>query len=269
MDPEVRSEGGFSDQLSTEFERHAERLRERARARRESVKLRASVFDNEDHEEVSEEASLGKWQPQDEFQGDVNMRTLRTLLRMVDERGFERSAHQLAFHSAFERATSRIIYREVRQKMLHPQHTSQDLLFTHSFFPLTRATSGLGDSKAGNYEKEQLGQMFFRGYDQASIDHSCVLHSVGLTFAVLSQYSAPLWEDLRDWNFCRLHGTFDEMRGGGVQVRPRFLNSVARSHCLRALASRLAVHAAMLSCSQSGTACISKAVRAHGRVIPV
>lgn len=112
MDPDARSEGGFSDQLSAEFEKHAERLRERSRARREAVKLRASVLDREDHEEVSEAAALGKWQPQDEFQGDVNIRTLRSLLKMVDERGFERSAHQLRFHSAFERSTARVLYRE-------------------------------------------------------------------------------------------------------------------------------------------------------------
>ena len=84
--------GGFSSQLSAEFEKHAERLRERSRARRDAVKMRASVLDREDREEVNEAASLGKWQPQDEMQGDVNLRTLRTLLKMVDERGFERYA---------------------------------------------------------------------------------------------------------------------------------------------------------------------------------
>ena len=112
MDADARSEGGFSDQLSAEFEKHAERLRERSRARREAVKLRASVLDREDREEASETDALGKWQPQDEFQGDVNLRTLRSLLKAVDEKGFERSAHQLKFHSAFERSTARIIYRE-------------------------------------------------------------------------------------------------------------------------------------------------------------
>ena len=34
--------------------------------------------------------TLGKRQPQDEYQGDVNFRTLHSLLKMVDERGFER-----------------------------------------------------------------------------------------------------------------------------------------------------------------------------------
>jgi hypothetical protein len=106
------NDGGFNDQLSAEFEKHAERLRARARARREAVKLRAPVLDREDHEQASEADSLGKWQPQDEFQGDVNLRTLRTLLTMIDQKGFERSAHQLRFHSAFERSTARILFRE-------------------------------------------------------------------------------------------------------------------------------------------------------------
>jgi hypothetical protein len=134
MDPDARSEGGFSDQLSAEFEKHAERLRERSRARRDAVKLRAPVLDREDHEQVSEAASLGKWQPQDELQGDVNVRTLRSLLKMIDERGFERSAHQLRFHSAFERSTARVLYREVRQKMI--QHAFHDLLFTALTLPV-------------------------------------------------------------------------------------------------------------------------------------
>lgn len=146
MDAPAPADGGFNDQLSAEFEKHAERLRERARARRDAVKLRAPVLDREDREHASEADSLGKWQPQDEMQGDVNLRTLRTLLKMVDERGFERcarallvpvhprahpvlprappcspvlstlllgrSAHQLRFHSSFERSTARIIFKQ-------------------------------------------------------------------------------------------------------------------------------------------------------------
>ena len=69
--------------------------------------------------------------PGDEFQGDVNYRTLQALLTRVDQRGYERyrlrfktpdpclralaclsrSAHQLEFHEAFLRATARVIYR--------------------------------------------------------------------------------------------------------------------------------------------------------------
>lgn len=96
-----------------EFEAHSERLKERARARRDAVTLRAAVLDREDREHASEEEALGRRMPQDEFQGDTNIRTLRALLKMVDERGFERSPHQVRFHDAFERATARVIYRDV------------------------------------------------------------------------------------------------------------------------------------------------------------
>ena len=95
-----------------EFEAHSERLKERARARRDAVQLRAAVLDREDREQASEEEALGRRMPQDEFQGDTNIRTLRALLKMIDERGFERSAHQIKFHDAFERATARVIYRD-------------------------------------------------------------------------------------------------------------------------------------------------------------
>jgi hypothetical protein len=95
-----------------EFEAHSERLKERARARRDAVQLRAAVLDREDREQASAEEALGRRIPQDEFQGDTNIRTLRALLKMVDERGFERSPHQVRFHDAFERATARVIYRD-------------------------------------------------------------------------------------------------------------------------------------------------------------
>ena len=80
--------------------------------RREAVALRAVVNDGAQREAVTVEESLGKWQPGDELQGDVNFRTLRALLKLVDEKGFERSPHQLKFHAAFERAAARVIYRD-------------------------------------------------------------------------------------------------------------------------------------------------------------
>ncbi len=114
------------------FAEHADNLRTSARQRREAVQLRNVVADREMQEAVSVEDTLGKRQPGDEYQGDVNMRTLRTLLSIVDQRGFERSAlcvqygpvcqfsyvrvwltgpHQMKFHSAFERAAARVVYR--------------------------------------------------------------------------------------------------------------------------------------------------------------
>ena len=76
------------------------------------MRMRSVVNDNEKKEATSEEDTLGRRLPTDEFQGDVNLRTLRSLLKMIDERGFERSDHQMRFHSAFERATSRVIYKD-------------------------------------------------------------------------------------------------------------------------------------------------------------
>lgn len=84
----------FDDDVLSQFDEHVARLSGRAKARRYAVQLRSAVLDNKEREHTSELDMLGKRQPQDEYQGDVNLRTLHSLLRMVDERGFERSAHQ-------------------------------------------------------------------------------------------------------------------------------------------------------------------------------
>ena len=47
----------------------------------------------------------------DSFDGDAVLRTLQTLLTMTDDRGFQRSPHQIRFHDSFIRATSRVIYK--------------------------------------------------------------------------------------------------------------------------------------------------------------
>ncbi len=102
----------FSTAVMKEFEVHSERIQSRSRARKDAVRMRSVVNDTDEREAASEEDTLGRRLPTDEFQGDVNLRTLRSLLRMIDERGYERSDHQMRFHSAFERATSRVIYKE-------------------------------------------------------------------------------------------------------------------------------------------------------------
>lgn len=93
------------------FEQQEALLEERAATRRKMVTLVSNVLDDGVRQEASVEATLGKRQPQDEFEGDCNYRTIQTLLKMIDERGFERSPHQLRFHDAFLRATARVIYR--------------------------------------------------------------------------------------------------------------------------------------------------------------
>ena len=98
--------------LLAEFERHHGRMIERARERREAVRLTNLVDAGRVKTSVSEDDLLGKRLPRDEFEGDTNFRTLKALLKKVDERGFERSAHQLEFHENFFKASARVMYRE-------------------------------------------------------------------------------------------------------------------------------------------------------------
>lgn len=127
------------DSVLSEFEKHTVRLREASRNRKNALAYTNLVDDNEDREAINIEDTLGKRQPSDTYNGDVNLRTLRTLLKMVDERGWERyvytllalgvsharftlslrpfgvtltrSAHQMMFHSSFERCVSRVLYK--------------------------------------------------------------------------------------------------------------------------------------------------------------
>ena len=126
---------GFSESVLNEFEAHTERVRRAARARRASVQLRAVVDDEDaDAAALRIEDTFGVRQPSDRWHGCTNLRTLRALLALIDERGFERyaltlvsptclprltdcltarrSAHQIKFHSAFERCVSRVIYKK-------------------------------------------------------------------------------------------------------------------------------------------------------------
>ena len=47
-----------------------------------------------------------------EYAGDINLQNVLDFLAMIDQRGYERSPHQLTFHNAFIRATSRVIFRD-------------------------------------------------------------------------------------------------------------------------------------------------------------
>ena len=73
-----------------EFEKHCAKLKKARDVRRETVALRNVVEDKREREAVSIADTLGKRQPEDNYDGDVNLRTLRLLLRMIDERGWER-----------------------------------------------------------------------------------------------------------------------------------------------------------------------------------
>ena len=96
-----------------EFELHAQRLRTTTRERQKRIQMRAAALENEDdNNNCDVEEGLGQRHPTDRFEGDTNLRTLRTLLSKIDNRGYERSPHQLQFHSAFERCTARVIYKK-------------------------------------------------------------------------------------------------------------------------------------------------------------
>jgi hypothetical protein len=78
------SDGLFSNALLNEFNDHAARMRDAARARRAAVQLRACVDDKEDGVAASIWDTLGVRQQNDKWQGDVNLRTLRSLLSLID-----------------------------------------------------------------------------------------------------------------------------------------------------------------------------------------
>ena len=94
-----------------EFDTHSSRLKDAARARKEAVRCRNVVEDSEDGEAITALDTLGKKQYTDTYDGDTNLRTLRTLLSMIDDRGWERSPHQVTFHEKFEQCVSRVLYK--------------------------------------------------------------------------------------------------------------------------------------------------------------
>lgn len=87
----------FSSDILGKFDTHAVTMRDASRARREAVQLRAAVDDHQEAATNNIFDTLGVRQAQDQWQGCVNLRTLRTLLGIVDDRGFERCAGVLAF----------------------------------------------------------------------------------------------------------------------------------------------------------------------------
>ena len=131
------SDALINDALCKSFAKHVEDLDAARRRRIETLSFK-SALEDDGTEEVNQDANqdevdgLGVWLPGDEFQGDVNYRTLQKLLTRVDQRGFERSAQQLEasrpawrlpcpashalsahaqFHIAFMKAAARVIYR--------------------------------------------------------------------------------------------------------------------------------------------------------------
>lgn len=101
----------LSRAVSRAFDAHSELLQQLFLQRQQSVSFRNVVDDAEERAVLQLADTLGKRQPSDVFSGDVNLRTLRTLLGMIDERGWERSPHQVLFHASFEKCVSRVLYK--------------------------------------------------------------------------------------------------------------------------------------------------------------
>ena len=95
-----------------EFTLHDKRLRQASEERRKTYEFINVATQRDSTKDLSTRVVLGQPHSTDRFQGDVNLRTLRALLATVDERGWDRSDHQRAFHSAFERCVARVLFRQ-------------------------------------------------------------------------------------------------------------------------------------------------------------
>ena len=114
----------LSAHLFQAFDAHVAKL-DAARLKRIEALSFKSALEDDGEGEVNEDASLdeieglGVWQPGDEFQGDVNYRTLQKLLTRVDQRGFERSAQQLEARPPLRLARRRLAHARVRRVQFH------------------------------------------------------------------------------------------------------------------------------------------------------
>lgn len=191
--------------LLAEFERHHARMVERARERLEAVQLTNLVDAGRVKTSVSEDDLLGKRLPRDEFQGDTNFRTLKALLKKVDERGFERVRAarslpscpvspcrarrslrtNLVAWSQFSNARSRhpTVFRRPRASARIPRKLLQGLGACH-------VQGRLGRAKAGHHAEARLEFVPRRGADQ----HAATLRKdlqVALPCPVLVPARAP------------------------------------------------------------------------------
>ena len=150
------------DALLGEFERHHERMIVRARERRAAVALTNLVEAGRVKTSVSEDDLLGKRLPRDEFQGDTNFRTLKALLKKVDERGFERvrAARRPTPLAALHPVPSHLA---ARVAVGAPARVSRKLL---QGLGARHVQGRLGRAEAGHHAEARLGVVPRRGVDQ-------------------------------------------------------------------------------------------------------
>jgi hypothetical protein len=80
----------FTEALLSEFDAHCTSLRKSARERREAIALRNVVMDRTEVEALDMRSTFGVLQANEKWAGDAALRTLRSLLHIIDENGFER-----------------------------------------------------------------------------------------------------------------------------------------------------------------------------------
>ena len=89
----------ISSALFAKFDEHVLAIQRARAARQELLCFKSALEEDAGKAKIDADASLdeveglGVWQPGDDMQGDVNMRTLSKLLTRVDQRGFERYTH--------------------------------------------------------------------------------------------------------------------------------------------------------------------------------
>lgn len=93
----------MSDSLYNEYDRHERDVRHALERRRAKMAFKVNdtselLAEHDADAAADADAGLGVWNHGDRWQGDVNLRTLKTLLTRIDQRGFERSSQQLDFH---------------------------------------------------------------------------------------------------------------------------------------------------------------------------
>ena len=109
----------LNDEVYREFDEHIKAIAAARDRKRERLAFKSAAEEPDEAagggakvETEDQRDQLGEWLPGDQYQGTVNMRTLKQLLGRIDARGFERSAQQLEFHEAFFRACGRVIYKD-------------------------------------------------------------------------------------------------------------------------------------------------------------
>lgn len=160
--PAAPPAGPLAAEVLSEFEKHCERTRAAARARREAVAFKSIVEDGEDRDEIDIMDTLGKRQPSDKYDGDVNVRTLRTLLTIIDESGWERCTLPRTL-SAMHQIPLLTVWSAVVQ-FCAPDAVPLGIRALR----LARAVQvGVGDGAAGDHEAQRVGQVQLGGDDQA------------------------------------------------------------------------------------------------------